>query len=146
MAISALANDPRTLLTLINLSLAASPPKAAVESIQLEIEPRLPRPAQADLFLPPLPAPQKLQTALARLEALCGPDRVGTLTPDNSYRPEAVGLGRFAPPAPVDGTASAPYSNVARLVLRALRPAAAVEVLCSGGPRNLCAASVSVPG
>ena len=133
IAVSAPANEPRVLLTLINLSLAASPPTAAVESIQLEIEPRPPRPTQADLFLPPLPAPQKLETTLARLMALCGPDRVGTLTPANSYRPEAVRLGRFAPPAPVSSTADVSYANAARLVLRALRPAIAVEVLCSGG-------------
>jgi protein ImuB len=114
IAVSAPANDPRALLTLINLSLASSPPKAAVKSIQLEIEPLHPRPVQTDLFLPPTPAPLKLQTTLARLAALCGPERIGTLTPDNSYRPEAVRLGRFEPPAPVNNTASAPYSNTAR--------------------------------
>jgi hypothetical protein len=99
-----------------------------VESIQLEIEPQLPRPMQADLFLPPVPAPQKLQTTLARLAALCGPDRAGTLMPANSHRPETVILGRFAPSAPISGTASLLESNAARLVIRALRPAPAPAV------------------
>jgi protein ImuB len=107
---------------------------------------------QADLFLPPLPAPQKLQTTLARLAALCGPDRVGMLMPDNSHRPEAVRLGRFAPPTPAHGTASAPHSDAARLVLRALRPAKAVEVLCLGGRpqfvrgEQICARVISYAG
>ena len=67
------SNDVRAILTLINLSLEASPPEAAVESIRIEIAPRVPRPAQTDMFLLPAPAPDKLQTTIARLAALCGP-------------------------------------------------------------------------
>ena len=85
-------DDVRAILTLINLSLEAAPPEAAVESIRIEIAPRVPRPAQTDMFLPPGPAPDKLQTTIARLSALCGPGNVGMLSAENSHRPEATHL------------------------------------------------------
>src|SRR6202041_763459 len=100
VAVAAPSNDVRAILTLINLSLEAAPPEAAVESIRIEIAPRVPRPAQTDMFLPPSPAPDKLQTTIARLAALCGPGNVGMLSAENSHRPEATRLDAFAPPAP----------------------------------------------
>lgn len=140
IAIAAPTNDVRAILALINLSLEASPPDAPVESIRIEVTPRTPRPAQADMFLPPAPAPDKLETTIARLAALCGPDRVGTLKPGNSHRPEAVRLDAFNPQppplAPANGTAT---KNVVQLVLRAIRPATEIEVMCSRGmPEFVC--------
>jgi len=129
--VAAPSNDVRAILTLINLSLEAAPPEAAVESIRLEIAPRVPRPAQTDMFLPPAPAPDKLQTTIARLSALCGPDNVGTLSAENSHRPEATRLDQFAPPAPPPIPANAPAKNVTQLVIRAIRPAREIEVMCS---------------
>src|SRR6266852_2741078 len=108
--VAAPTNEVRSLLTLLNLSLEATPPPAAVETIRLTVEPRTPRPAQADMFLPPSPAPDKLATTIARIAALCGPDRVGMLMPANSWRPEAVRLDTFAPlchqPSPGPGEAA----------------------------------------
>ncbi len=100
VTIAAPTIDVRAILTLINLSLEAAPPDAPAESIRIEVTPRHPRPAQADMFLPPAPAPDRLETTIARLAALCGPDRVGMLAADNSHRPEAVRLDAFAPPPP----------------------------------------------
>ena len=131
VAVAAPSNDVRAILTLINLSLEASPPEAAVESIRIEIAPRVPRPAQTDMFLPPAPAPDKLQTTIARLAALCGPGNVGMLSAENSHRPEATRLDAFspppAPPIPENGAAK----NVTQLVIRAIRPAREIEVMCS---------------
>ena len=129
--VAAPSNDVRAILTLINLSLEAAPPKAAVESIRIEIAPRVPRPAQTDMFLPPSPAPDKLQTTIARLAALCGPGNVGTLSAENSHRPEATRLEPFAPPAPPPNPENAPAKNVTQLVIRAIRPAREIEVMCS---------------
>ena len=70
VTVAAPSNDVRAILTLINLSLESAPPEAAVESIRIEIAPRVPRPAQTDMFIPPSPAPDKLQTTIARLAAL----------------------------------------------------------------------------
>ena len=80
VAIAAPTNDIRAILTLINLSLESSPPEAPAETIRIEVTPRIPRPAQADMFLPPAPAPDRLETTIARLAALCGPENVGMLT------------------------------------------------------------------
>jgi protein ImuB len=122
------------LLTLINLSLEKAPPPAAVETIRLTIEPRAPRPSQADMFLPPTPAPDKLEAAIVRIAALNGPDRVGTLMPAASYRPEAVTLGTFAlkpaAPAPRQVQPKHNRSSVGRLVMRTIRPPEEVEVMC----------------
>jgi protein ImuB len=131
IAVAAPSNDVRAILTLINLGLEAAPPEAAVESIRIEIAPRIPRPAQTDMFLPPSPAPDKLQTTLARLAALCGPGNVGMLSAENSHRPEATRLDPFAPPPAPPMPENAPTNNVTQLVIRAIRPAREIEVMCS---------------
>ena len=129
--VAAPSNDVRAILTLINLSLEAAPPEAAVESIRIEIAPRVPRPAQSDMFIPPCPAPDKLQTTIARLAALCGPGNVGMLSAENSHRPEATRLDPFAPPAPPPIPENAPAKNVTQLVIRVIRPAREIEVMCT---------------
>jgi len=129
--VAAPSNDVRAILTLINLSLEASPPEAAVESIRIEIAPRVPRPAQTDMFLPPAPPPDKLQTTIARLSALCGPGNVGMLSAENSHRPEATRLDAFSPPAPPPIPEKTLAKNVTQLVIRAIRPAREIEVMCT---------------
>ena len=62
--VAAPSNDVRAILTLINLSLEAAPPEAAVETIRIEIAPRVPRPAQTDMFLPPAPRPTSCKPRL----------------------------------------------------------------------------------
>ncbi len=131
VAVAAPSNDVRAILTLINLNLEAAPPEAAVESIRIEIAPRIPRPAQTDMFIPPSPAPDKLQTTIARLAALCGPGNVGAISAGNSHRPEAMQLDPFAPPAPPPISENAAAKNVTQLVIRAIRPAREIEVMCS---------------
>jgi protein ImuB len=159
VAVAAATNEIRALLTLLNLSLESSPPPAAVETIRLSAEPRKPRPAQADMFLPPMPAPDRLEAAIARIAALCGPERVGTIAPANSYRPEAVRVGRFAPPPiSINGKAQAGVpakeerNSVARMVMRTVRPAEEVEVMCARETpefvrgKSVCARVVSAAG
>jgi protein ImuB len=157
VAVAAPTLEVRALLTLVTLNLEAAPPPAAVETIRLTIEPRGARPAQSDMFLPPAPAPDRLEAAIARIAALCGPDRVGRIASADSYRPEAVRLGRFAPPPPTPQLAALPAaapatSNIARMVMRTMRPAQAVEVMCMReAPEfvrgaNVCARVVSAAG
>jgi len=194
--IAAPTNDVRSILALIILSLEAAPPAAAIESIRITATPRVPRPAQADLFLPPSPAPDRLQTTIARLAAMCGPDRVGTLRAVNSHRPEAIAVMPFDPPPPAaslrDQKSSAQLcgkenrsalipsagcrseestrsdlsecpitqrspdqgeGNIAQLVIRAIRPAEEIEVMCTRGGipefvrgKTVCARVVSISG
>ncbi len=131
IAVVAPSNDVRAILTLINLSLEHEPPPAAVESIRIETSPRAPRPAQSDMFLPPAPAPERLETTIARLAALCGPGNVGAIIAENSHRPEAYRVETFAPPPPSPVADPPVAKDVAQLVLRAIRPAAEIEVICS---------------
>ncbi len=152
--VAAATNEVRSLLALILLDLEKSPPLQGVETVQLAAEARAPRPAQSDLFLPPAPAPERLQTTLARLAALCGPDQVGTLLPANSHRPEALERIDFAPPPP-GASRPEPERNgqaVNRIVLRAFRPPQEVEVMFSRGMpefvrgRQIGARVVSIAG
>jgi protein ImuB len=165
VAVAAATNEARSLLTLLKLHLEKSPPPAAVETIRLTVEGRALRPAQNDLFLPPSPAPDRLEAAIARIAALCGPERVGTLVPADSHRPEAVRLGKFAPPPePADRRQSggeppqpAPAQALKMpdstpMVLRTIRPAEEVEVICTRitpefvRGNNICARVVSSAG
>jgi protein ImuB len=162
VAIAAPTIEVRALLTLVTLNLEAAPPPAAVETIRLTIAPRAARPAQSDMFLPPAPAPDRLEAAIARLAALCGPERVGRLAAAESYRPEAVRLGRFEPPAaPEQSAATSPrtapasalaINGIVRMVMRTMRPAEEVEVMCTRETpefvrgANVCARVVSAAG
>ena len=98
--VAAATTEARSLLTLLKLNLEKSPPPAAVEIVRLTVAARARRPAQNDLFLPAAPAPDRLEAAIARIAALCGPERVGMLVPSDSYRPEVARLSKFAPPPP----------------------------------------------
>ena len=151
IAVAAATVEARSLLALLKLSLETSPPPAPVESIRLAIEPRHPRATQSDMFLPPAPAPDRLEAAIARIAALCGPDRVGTITPAESYRPEAARLAAFASPPPShDGQAAA--ANVTPIAIRTIRPAEEVEVLCAREApefvrgKRICARVISIAG
>ncbi len=154
VAIGAPSNDARAMLAMITLSLESLAPESAVDTIRIDVEPRKPRAAQTDMFLPPAPAPDRLELTIARLAALCGPENVGTLRPEDSYRVEAVRLEQFEPPPPrpleLNGNAEA--KNIAQLAIRAIRPPLEVEVLLSrGAPEfvrgpNLGARVVSIAG
>jgi nucleotidyltransferase/DNA polymerase involved in DNA repair len=159
--IAAATTEARSLLTLLKLHLEKSPPPAAVEAVRLMVEARARRPAQNDLFLPAAPAPDRLEAAIARIAALCGPERVGTLVPADSYRPEAVRLAKFAPPPPESAqrrlsqharTPEPISSDSTQIVLRAIRPAEEVEVMWTRNSpefvrgNNICARVVSSAG
>jgi protein ImuB len=152
VAIAAATNEVRSLLALLLLDLEKSPPAEGVEAVQLSVQARLSRPAQSDMFLPPAPAPKRLQTTIARLSALCGPDHVGTLLPANSHRPDAIERIEFAPPPPEPQQVQDNVQAVNRIVLRAIRPPQEVEVMSSRGPpefvrgRQICARVVSIAG
>jgi nucleotidyltransferase/DNA polymerase involved in DNA repair len=153
VSVAAPTDEVRALLVLLNLSLEKSPPTAAIETIRLTVEPRASRPAQHDMFRPPAPAPDRLATAIARIAALCGPDRVGTLLPADSYRPEAVRIAGFElPPAPSVEPRSANLGRIVRMALRTIRPAEEIEMMCRleapefARGKNICARVVAVAG
>lgn len=155
VSVAAATNEVRSLLTLLLLDLEKSPPSEGVETVQLSAQARVPRPAQSDMFLPPAPAPERLQTTLARLSALCGPEHVGTLLPANSHRPDALERIDFAPPSSAGASIQERQPNghpINRIVLRAIRPPQEVEVMFSRGMpefvrgSRICARVVSIAG
>src|SRR5437868_517517 len=70
--------DPRTFLKLMQLDLGAHPPVAPVLKVYLDAAPVKPRVAQAGLFIPAAPEPEKLELTLARVAALVGEGNVGS--------------------------------------------------------------------
>jgi len=155
VAVAAPTGEIRALLMLLKLSLEQSPPAAPIETIRLTVEPRAPRPAQHDMFIPPAPAPDRLEAAIARIAALCGPDRVGTLLPADSYRPEAVRVAGFAPSAAAVAAASRTArvsGGIVPMALRTIRPAEEIEMMCQretpefARGQNICARVIAVAG
>ncbi|MGO8794694.1 MAG: hypothetical protein ACLQLC_07715 [Candidatus Sulfotelmatobacter sp.] len=94
--------DPKLFLKLLQLDLNAHPPGAPIKKIHLLAEPTRPRSAQAGLFLPPSPEPEKLELTLARIASLVGESRVGSLELLDAHRPEAFRMKRFIPAATSD--------------------------------------------
>jgi protein ImuB len=124
--------DVRVLLRLAALSLESRPPAGEVEAVAAACEGRPLRRDQLDFFRPAGPAPAPLSRALAELEALCGPGRVGAPAVVDSHRPDAFALAPFAPPAAAAAReAPPPYAH--RLSVRALRPALPAQVEARAG-------------
>jgi protein ImuB len=126
------------MLALARLQLEASPPGAPVDGLTALVTPGRVRLAQGSLFGPAMPAPGKLSTALARLAALVGPDRVGAPAVPDTHRPGAWGVLPFTP-APSQTAfpqaASPEPQAFTSPVLRAFRPPRQAQVVeVSGRP------------
>ncbi|MCC6850392.1 MAG: DNA polymerase Y family protein [Deltaproteobacteria bacterium] len=132
--------DAKTLLTLARTHLESRPPRRAVGRLRVAGVAARMRPTQLDFLEPVGPAPAALAATLARLAALCGPERVGVLRPVDSHRPGAVKVevfgGAVSRPSSTAAVAAADVPlRIVRLALRAFRPAVDVEVL--GAPGSL---------
>jgi protein ImuB len=90
--------EPRALLKLVRLDLAANPPGEMVEGVVVAARPTPRRFLQHDLFLPARPRPEKLAVTLVRLTHLVGIDRVGSPAVVDTHRPRAFEVAAFVPP------------------------------------------------
>ena len=97
VSLSSPLTDPRVLLALLRLDLAAHPPGEAIEGAKVSAQPTPRRMVQFCLFEPPLPSPEKLAVTLARLSNLVGPGRVGAPVAVDTHRPGAFAITDFAP-------------------------------------------------
>jgi protein ImuB len=120
------------LLELLRVALESRPPAAAIERLAIWTLPARLRPVQLDLFAAAGPAPERLATTLARLEALCGSGRVGRPLLADSHTPGAVALTAFVPPPPPTALATTDAVAAPTLLLapRLLRPPPQVAVSC----------------
>jgi protein ImuB len=112
--------DVRTLRTLVLLDIESHPPAAAIDRVEVVIDPTPGRVLQHTLFTRALPTPERLSTLLARLVAVMGHDRVGAPVTVDTYRPGAFEMRPFAtehkaaqasgslPPVGQPSTASSP--------------------------------------
>jgi len=94
--------DPKTLRTLVLLDLESHPPAAAVDRVQVRLEPTPGRVLQWTLFERAQPAPEQVATLMARLTALMGEGRVGSPALVDAWRPGSCAMAPFAP-ATADG-------------------------------------------
>ncbi|MGH9497883.1 MAG: DNA polymerase Y family protein [Terriglobales bacterium] len=89
--------DSKIFLKLIQLDLQTHPPGAPIVRIHIAAEPVRPRPGQTGLFLPPSPEPEKLELTLARIAAIVGEEKIGSLEILDTHRPQGFRMQRFAP-------------------------------------------------
>ena len=88
---------------LLRLALEARPPRGIVRTVTLRARPTRAGAAQESFTDPSRPSPRFLAATMNRLVALVGPDRIGAPALLDSHRPDAVGLGAYAPPSPRRG-------------------------------------------
>jgi protein ImuB len=127
--------ETKVLFVLVRAHLEQHPPGAAIVGLRLAALTTRPRPTQLDLYRPNGPSAVALATTLARLAALCGPERVGRPLRVDSYRPDATAVAAFTAPPPANGTSDGAAIQLVspRVALRAFRPPAHLEVFESGG-------------
>jgi protein ImuB len=145
--------DAKLFLKLLQLDLNAHPPGAPIVKIHLAAEPARPRPAQAGLFVPPTPEPEKLELTLARIGSMVGENRVGALELLDTHHPERFRLRRFVPgPAPVQPPHNSAFEekkeSSAVTALRRYRPALRASVTLEQGQpaRVVCRRRKEVQG
>jgi protein ImuB len=89
--------DPKTLRTLVLLDLESHPPPAAIDRVQVRLEPTPGRVLQWALFTRAQPAPEQVATLIARLTALMGEGHVGSPAVVDAWRPGVFAMAPFAP-------------------------------------------------
>ncbi|MGA7906274.1 MAG: DNA polymerase Y family protein [Candidatus Sulfotelmatobacter sp.] len=144
--------DAKLFLKLLQLDLNAHPPGAPIVKIHLAAEPARMRTAQGGLFLPPSPAPEKLELTLARIAGMVGENKVGAVELLDTHRPEGFRMRRFVAEAARETqpreTPEPAEEKPAVTALRRFRPPLRVSVtLESGQPgRVVCVKKKEVQG
>ncbi len=89
-------NDKQLWLKLLHLDWIAHPPQAAVVSIFLRAETGVVGKVQLGLFSPQLPEPGRLDVTLARIRAVVGEERVGSVELKDSHEPDGFRMKPFS--------------------------------------------------
>jgi protein ImuB len=116
-------NEKQLWLKLLHLDWIAHPPHAAVVSLRLKAETGKTGKVQLGLFSPQLPEPGRLDVTLARIRALVGEDRVGSVEIKDTHHPDAFRLKPFSLAASSIETTTLLEPRFPAAALRCLRPA-----------------------
>lgn len=122
------SSDPRFLLKLLQLEIAAHPPDAAVIALELHAEAGHCSTVQMGLFTPQLPEPSRLDVTIARIKAIVGEDRVGSPVLEDTHCSGAFHMEPLALTAPPQTH----EPDVPRMALRRMRPPVPVNVSLHG--------------
>ncbi|MGA8594105.1 MAG: hypothetical protein WB676_05115 [Bryobacteraceae bacterium] len=135
-------DDSRSMLKILQLHLERHGPQAPVTGFVLQLDPVDPRRVQGGLFLPPTPAPDKLQITIARIAGMVGEENVGSPELMDTHRPDAFCLRPLiADTLPARFEASAGSSL--KLALRIFRPALSARVrILHARPKEVIASGV----
>ncbi|HEY7202784.1 MAG TPA: hypothetical protein VIA61_00725 [Methylomirabilota bacterium] len=143
--------DGAAVAALLRFALETRPPRGIVRALTLRARPARITAMQESLTDRSRPSPRLLAATLNRLVGLVGADRIGAPALLDSHRPDAVGLGAYAPPPLASSTAPSSLPGGGRvrgsagaLALRRLRPPAPAAVtLTSGRPVALRSSRLS---
>ncbi|HEX6774212.1 MAG TPA: DNA polymerase Y family protein [Methylomirabilota bacterium] len=141
-------SDPDAAAALVRSSLAAHPPRTAVEEITLRARPVRVGTTQPRFDEPPRPSPRQLTATLARLSALVDARGIGSPVILDTHRPDAHQMAPFTLlPSPLRGEGRVrgdPKTSGSVLAMRRLRPPRPVEVALAGGmPAHLHTAGLT---
>jgi protein ImuB len=136
--------NPKTLLNLVRLHLQSDPPSAPITKIILAADAARPRVAQAGLFRPVSPDPEKLELTIARLANVVGDANVGSPELVDTHRPGEFRMRRFVGEVGESSRRESDDRNGVELrrspqVFRVFRPTLPANVdLCDGRPARVC--------
>jgi protein ImuB len=84
--------ESKSLLKLLQMDLETHPPQAPTIALSLSLKPVHPRTVQTGIFLPVIPAPDKLELTLARIRGIVGENNVGVPQLLNTHHPHPFRL------------------------------------------------------
>ena len=119
-----------------------------IDIVSIELDPAPARITQFSLLARAVPSPETLSTLTARLSALVGESRVGSAVLQESHRPDAFAMTRFAPANAVadSGTPDLKVGPTGGSVLRRQRVPPAIRVSVEHGrPVYIAAARRGMP-
>jgi protein ImuB len=120
------SNDKQLWLRLMHLDWITHPPQAAVTSMKLKAETGVLGQVQLGLFSPQLPESGRLDVTLARIRAVVGEERLGSIELKDTHEPDAFRMKEFSITKTEPDQQAKPALPAA--VMRRLRPPEKVSV------------------
>ncbi len=135
--------ESKSLLKLLQMDLEAHPPQAPIAALSLALKPVYPRTVQTGVFLPPTPAPDKLELTLARIRGIVGESNVGIPELLNTHHPHAYRLATHQPRVPSPQSLTSHQPPVTSHAFRFFRPPLPATVtLDSNRPVRIAASGI----